>query len=356
MLQAVAGEAVGEIEIADLGMAADYGILVECVVVVMADPGIDDFDRLEGWDARGERRPDALLEPGIIDLPVHVLRFLGLFGRQAADEMPSLGTKIDARNIDGKRRLVQSLAGGGAIEHIDVTFACGNGQVDPGHGGERTGAGAGGVDQGADLQAATAFQVERGDEAMLPPDADHLILYELSAVRQGFLAEEGHQRLRIEPTFARPAESAGRQPACLEPGKILPELLRAEKGYIGTMRFLRLDVCCKDWKARSGGEQQIPLLAKADIGIGPESIFQTPEKVDHDLRHQNVLRRRELLTHTTGRTGSAAGGKRRVLLNDNDSAAIEGTQLSEVVGRGASDDATAYDHNVLRPTRHALTM
>jgi hypothetical protein len=122
------------------------------------------------------------------------------------------------------------------------------------------------------------------------------------------------------------------------------------------VRALRLDIRPENVDPVSRGEDQIALLSKADIGIGPESIFQTPEKVDHDLRHQNVLRRRELLTHTTGRTGSAAGGKRRVLLNDNDSAAIEGTQLSEAVGRGASDDATAYDHNVLRPTRHALTM
>src|SRR5438094_3434776 len=103
-------------------MAADHRILIEAVIVVMADPGIDDLDRLEGGNPRRKAGPDPLLEPGVIDLPVEHLRFFLLLGRQSADKMLALGTKIDARGIDGEGRAVERLGRLLAIEHIDIAF------------------------------------------------------------------------------------------------------------------------------------------------------------------------------------------------------------------------------------------
>ena len=51
-------EAVGEVEVGDFGMWADDAVLVEGVRLVVAGPGIDDPQLLEGGDARGECRPD----------------------------------------------------------------------------------------------------------------------------------------------------------------------------------------------------------------------------------------------------------------------------------------------------------
>ena len=43
LLETVPGEAVGEVEVGDLGMRADDRVLVERVVVVEAGPGADNF-------------------------------------------------------------------------------------------------------------------------------------------------------------------------------------------------------------------------------------------------------------------------------------------------------------------------
>src|SRR4029079_3528999 len=141
LLQAVAGKAIGEEEIRNLRMRPDDGILVEGVIVIVADPGIDDLDRLESGDTGGERLPDVLLEPAILDFPVHFLGLVGFFGRQAANELRTFGTEINAGDIDGEWRLVQRCAGARAIEHIDIALAGTDRELDARHAGERAGSG-----------------------------------------------------------------------------------------------------------------------------------------------------------------------------------------------------------------------
>src|SRR5262245_21604681 len=82
LLQPVPGEAIGEIEIAQAGMRPDDRILVEVVIVVMADPGIGHLDRLEGGDPHGEPRPDLLIEPRVIDLEIELRRLVRFLRRQ----------------------------------------------------------------------------------------------------------------------------------------------------------------------------------------------------------------------------------------------------------------------------------
>src|SRR4029450_13966696 len=96
---------------------------MEAFFVIGADPGIDDLDRLESRDTGGERLPDALLEPAVVHVPVHLFGLVRLFRRQAANELLTFGPEIDAGNIDGERRLVQRCAGGRAIDHIDIALA-----------------------------------------------------------------------------------------------------------------------------------------------------------------------------------------------------------------------------------------
>src|SRR5437868_6018055 len=116
-------KAVCEIEIPELGMPSDHRVLVEAVVVVMADPGIDHLDRLESRHPRRKPRPDPLLEPAVIDLPIERLRLLIFWGRQTADEMHALGTEVEAGGIDGERRPMEGFRGLVAIEDIDIALA-----------------------------------------------------------------------------------------------------------------------------------------------------------------------------------------------------------------------------------------
>jgi hypothetical protein len=66
----VAGEAVRIDEVVDLRVAADDGVLVEHVVIVVAGPGADDPERLESRNAGGKRRPEFIFEDPMIGLEV----------------------------------------------------------------------------------------------------------------------------------------------------------------------------------------------------------------------------------------------------------------------------------------------
>ena len=78
LLRAVSGEAVGEIEVGQLRVRADDGVVVERVEVVEAGPGIDHLDAFERRHARRQLRPDLAVEEAVID----VVEVLG--GRLAA--------------------------------------------------------------------------------------------------------------------------------------------------------------------------------------------------------------------------------------------------------------------------------
>src|SRR5690606_23018515 len=240
------------------------------------------------------------------------------------DEELAFRAKPHTAAINGEWRLAQRLRGSSTVDHIDIAFARLHRQPDARKSGNCTRGRTRRVDDGSCGQPAPARQRHRSNGLPDHLKARNRVREILNPRRTGRRSKEGCQAHWIDPTLTRGAEAATRHALSRKPGKSLAQRFRVEQVNIGAVRALRLDIRPENVDPVSRGEDQIALLSKADIGIGPESIFQTPEKVDHDLRHQNVLRRRELLTHTTGRTGSAAGGKRRVLLNDNDSAAIEG--------------------------------
>src|SRR5262245_9860311 len=75
LLQSVTGETIGEIEIRNARMFADDPVLILVVIVIVPDPGVDDLEGLERRNAGGKKRPDAFLEPGMIDLPIHLRGF-----------------------------------------------------------------------------------------------------------------------------------------------------------------------------------------------------------------------------------------------------------------------------------------
>ena len=124
LLRAVSGKAVGEVEVGQLRVRADDGVVVERVEVVEAGPGIDDLDALEGRNARRQLRPDLAVEEGVVDV-VEVLggRLAALVGRQAAQEQPALRAEPDAGRIDGQRRALQRVGSLAAVDDVDVALA-----------------------------------------------------------------------------------------------------------------------------------------------------------------------------------------------------------------------------------------
>src|SRR4051812_3947146 len=143
LLQAMAGKAVGEIEIAQARVRADDRVLVEVVVVVVPDPGIGRLYRLESRHAHGKTRPDLVFEPAMVDLEIELPRLVALFRRQAGDELPALRPDVKPARIDGERRLVQRFRGIAAVEHEDVALARPDGERNAGQPGDPAGGGPG---------------------------------------------------------------------------------------------------------------------------------------------------------------------------------------------------------------------
>ena len=144
-------------------MRPDDRILVEIVIVVMADPGIGRLDRLEGRHAHGKPRPDLLGEPLVIDFEIELRRFVRFLRRQAGDELPALWPEIEPAGIDGQRRLVQRLRCLAAVEHEDIALARADRQRNPGHARDLAGGG---------LAAFTSAAVDRA--AIAQHHAAHL--------------------------------------------------------------------------------------------------------------------------------------------------------------------------------------
>src|SRR5262252_3312572 len=68
LLRAVPGEAAGEVEVGELGVRADHGVLVERVVVVVAGPGVHGLDALEHGHTRCQPRPHMAVEECVVDM------------------------------------------------------------------------------------------------------------------------------------------------------------------------------------------------------------------------------------------------------------------------------------------------
>ncbi len=100
LLQTVAAEAVGEVEIPEFRRRPDDGVMVEGIHVVMPRPGPAGTDALKGRHAGGEHRPDALLEESVLHLEFEAVRIFLVRRREAAQEALALRAPVDASRID----------------------------------------------------------------------------------------------------------------------------------------------------------------------------------------------------------------------------------------------------------------
>ena len=125
-------------------MATQNRILIDRVVVVMADPSARELDRLEGGYAFGQRRPDCLLEQAVVDVKIQAIGIVLIRRGHSAYEAGALGPEIDARRIDGEWRPFDRCL---AIEDEDAALARAHRQLDPRHGSNAMAVKAGAVDQ-----------------------------------------------------------------------------------------------------------------------------------------------------------------------------------------------------------------
>src|SRR4051812_16411499 len=127
-------------------MGPENRILVERIVVVMASPCADQLDRLEGWHAMCQCRPDRLVEQRVIDLEIKAIG-IGLLGRRdAADVSGTLRPEVYAGRVDQQWRALDRHL---AIEGENETLARTDWQVDAGHGRDLMGMVARAVDHSA---------------------------------------------------------------------------------------------------------------------------------------------------------------------------------------------------------------
>src|SRR5699024_10890722 len=91
LLQAVPTEAIGEPEVADLRVRPEYGVLIECIVRVVACPCGSRAQCLERRHALCQRRPDDLLEQRRVDIEILAVGIR--FRADAADELIAFRTK-----------------------------------------------------------------------------------------------------------------------------------------------------------------------------------------------------------------------------------------------------------------------
>src|SRR5215468_4902827 len=124
LLRAMAGKAAGEVEVGELRMRADDGVLVERVVVVETGPRVHNLDALEHWHARRQLGPHIAVKESVVDL-IEVVggRLFVFFRGLAAQEEPPLGPEPHAGRVDGERPTTQCFGGFAAIDDVDEAFA-----------------------------------------------------------------------------------------------------------------------------------------------------------------------------------------------------------------------------------------
>src|SRR5204863_4566435 len=96
--------------------------------------------------------------------------------------------------------------------------------------------------------------------------------------------------MRIEPAFATAPKRAERQAGNVEPTETLCERSRIHQHDIGAFGPLYHMVRRESFPAGRAREQQITALAKCNIGIRTEALFQFAEKCDSEPAHPDVLR------------------------------------------------------------------
>jgi hypothetical protein len=111
----VAGEAVGEEEVRHVRGGAQHGVLVERVVVVLADPGVEHAEALEAGmrvAMTGQMSSSHRRSPSAMWKSVGVRQVVGV-GGAAREVVGAVGAEEDARGVDGEGKVLGQGFGGG---------------------------------------------------------------------------------------------------------------------------------------------------------------------------------------------------------------------------------------------------
>src|SRR5262249_2550884 len=209
LLRTMPGKATGEVEVGEIGVRADYGVLVERVVVVETGPSVHNLDTLEHWHPRCQPGPHVAIEETIVDLiEVDCERLFFFFRGLAAKEDPPLGPEPHARRVDGQRAVAQRFGGFAAIDDVDKAFAWLDRQGETGQGRKLSGPRPCCVDERLTRQPGTARELHCLD-AGARVDARYLIVQQQDAPCSCRVAQERSQAWGIEPAFPGSAEGAG---------------------------------------------------------------------------------------------------------------------------------------------------
>src|SRR3546814_19064891 len=134
LLHAVTAEAIGEKHVLDIGVRTDDDIVIDGVHIVVAGPAIGAPDRFERGYARGQERPEHLVEQFVLHVEIETFGVVLLFRGNAADKSFSLEPEISAAGVYDHGATGK---GGRALKLEHATFACLHRQPD--ENGRRTG-------------------------------------------------------------------------------------------------------------------------------------------------------------------------------------------------------------------------
>ena len=116
----------------------------------------------------------------------------------------------------------------------------------------------------------------------------------------------------------------------------------------GSFRPLHLVVRPQDLRTGVAGQEEVAALLQLHVGLltfDLKDLAQGLEEGDAELRHADVLRRRELLPNRAGRARRGTGLVAGVALNDTDTA-VEVRVGCEKVGHSRANHTAAGNHNI----------
>ncbi len=345
------GEAIGEDEIPDRRVSAQDGVVVEGVDLVVPGPGPGAAQSVERRNAVRKRRPERFLPHPRIHLEPQVRQVIGDVRRDRPDERPTLGAEPRPGRIDHQGVIRGRI---GSRKHKDTPPPRLHRERDPGHRCDLPGPGTGGVHERAAENGGPVIEFGGGDAAVGRSQADDGRRADLDTQRHGLAPEGAGQAVAVEPTLARTTEGPEGDPLGRHPGEPVVEIARLEELDVGALGTLDRVHLAEGRCMGRRGQVQVAALHEADIDrpltIDREMCADVAKEREPELRHPDVLGRRELLTDGTRRQRRRRLSVGRVALDDDDATIEPGVGREEVRDRAADDAATddddirAFDH------------
>ena len=354
LLQAVTGEACGEVEVLVHRGTPDDEVLVERVVVVVATPGAGQLDRLEGRYAQRECRPYVLVEQFVVDFGVLGRRVPFGRGREVDDESRALGPEADTGLGDRQRRLADWLP---ALEHVRAPFARLDRQLDTERFADlRCPRGAGRVDHDPASDAARSGQRHPGDARAVAAHRDHFVVDELDTQGPSLAPVCLEERVGVDVSLAAVAQESAGDVAGTEPRTARAQLIGGSEVNVGPELALHRVAVEHRRQHRLGRGQKVAVLAETHIGriaVDREVGVEPLEEFDSEQPHPDILGGGELLSKSTRglcRRGILIG---RIAFDDQHRS-IESRLPGEEQRRGATGDAASDNHHVVSGVHAAI--